>query len=1669
MFKSLLKSKLMRAGVAGLAMGWIGGSSIFGQTIQNPSFEADAFRGTINSNTAITGWVGSPSDRVGIDASGGTYANNGATPDGARVAFLQSTNSIPATLSTVVSNLTIGQTYTVNFRLNAGTNQTPNLKVAIDSQSLVNMSTLAVQASGATAAYRYAAFDFTATAAFQTLWLTNDASTSTTATIVLVDNFTIALSTSKWSYAWWTNDASSGVDNTKAYTHAYNFGGTAAPDTVINGITFKGYIGANPTMPNEFSITGLGSQYTSDDANVLVTAGGGSAALAKRFIYGGNPGYFIIGDLVPGLEYVATFYTCAWETGQRAQTLSYGNDRMTINQDQFNNDQGIRISYRYTAPSNGAITLLQTPLLPANTMHTYGFANHEASVNPLPVVGLQPRSQVTTPGSSANFSVTVGGSQPLSLQWFKDGNPISGQNNRFLTLNSISSADLGGYSVVVTNLNGAVTSLVANLTFGPIANPSFEADVYMTYPGYASGNKPISGWTGSSTGRVGVNPYADNPVLTFASNGNTPDGNQVGFLQGANTNWISTILNGLTPGQKYTLSFRANGRTSSTVAAAPIFHVVVDGQWLVDSRVSAVGVGNAYRYEAMDFTPTTASPVLYITNDAAGDYTVLLDDFKVVPSTTHWSMDIWTNDASSGVDGSMNFSHAYNFGGSGLTPETTINGVKFMSAPGANPAVAGQFSTAGYITAYTAADSNVITLAGGGSAGLAQCFIYYGGSMPYGVAETINISNLVPGVEYVASIYAVAWDTNRINGRGATFSFGADRQTFNLDQYGQDIGVRVSYRYIADDTGSATLSYVPNDAYYSFHTYAFANYEVNSTNAPMVYNQPRANQAAAAGGSVTLYGLGGGQAPLSYLWEKDGVALANQTNRTLLLTNLTDSDTGIYNLILSNANGVRVSSNAAVDVGLPIVNNSFEVDTFATTPGYVSGNAPITGWTSSITTGAGLNPISTGASPFANNGTIPDGTKVAFLQADGEVLSQFVSNLVIGSNYIVKFYENSRSGYAVPSLSVTMGGTVIVPSHTIAAGSYRQVVSDVFTATDTAMELDFVKAAGPAAGDSTVLLDYVVVLKAVATPPVFVTQPQGAYLNVGDSLTLSARATGLAPIGYQWLRNGFELSGQTASTLTLNNLPIDMGGNFTVVASNAVGSTTSLVALVVVGLPFTDLFNTGVDNSHALLPANAVDPHYQMIQSADAAYPGPDALVLLDQYPIDATHYMSNGPASKWLTPMANVTGYPGNAVGNYTYRTSFVLDDTDPTVARLEGKSAVDNWVLDVLLNGVSLGISNTLGFTAYTPFVITNNFVQGSNVVDVVVSNGPTAGPIALRMEWTRSLANPLVGMSPQILSEPASRQAPALGEVSFTVLAYGSGPIQYQWYYEGFDLPYETNRTLHLSQLSEIDQQGNYWVYVYNDYGDAVSDPAMLTIASAPAIVEGPISQSADCSGTAMFSVSASSEIPYGYVWYHDSARVLGQVSSTLVLQNLGAADAGVYTVVITNWAGSATSAPAMLTVMPRAPVIQSCAPSQTLAADTNGQTVLPDLTRSVVVSPTCSPLVFAQDPPAGTVLGLGTTNVLITITDTANTSVNCSVNVTVEVPVAKVNLAIVQEGTHAVISWPASAGSAWKLWGAEVLAGPSSWSFVTNAVIPVGDQFTVTVDASTGRRFFRLQNP
>jgi hypothetical protein len=87
-----------------------------------------------------------------------------------------------------------------------------------------------------------------------------------------------------------------------------------------------------------------------------------------------------------------------------------------------------------------------------------------------PQIISQPLSVLVSKGYPASFSVAAIGRPPLKYQWLFNGAAISGATTTTLSFLSSQPSDAGPYQVVVTNITGAVTSLVANLSVfnGPI-------------------------------------------------------------------------------------------------------------------------------------------------------------------------------------------------------------------------------------------------------------------------------------------------------------------------------------------------------------------------------------------------------------------------------------------------------------------------------------------------------------------------------------------------------------------------------------------------------------------------------------------------------------------------------------------------------------------------------------------------------------------------------------------------------------------------------------------------------------------------------------------------------------------------------------------------------------------------------------------------------------------------------------------------------------------------------------------------------------------------------------------------------------------------------------------------------------------------------------------------
>ncbi|MEY2409869.1 MAG: hypothetical protein QOF48_2539 [Verrucomicrobiota bacterium] len=91
------------------------------------------------------------------------------------------------------------------------------------------------------------------------------------------------------------------------------------------------------------------------------------------------------------------------------------------------------------------------------------FASTYLDVSSPPVILTQPQSQATLVGATLVLNVAATGTLPLHYQWLHDGVILPGATNAAIVLSNLQTNDVGGYSVVISNSIGTVTSTVATI------------------------------------------------------------------------------------------------------------------------------------------------------------------------------------------------------------------------------------------------------------------------------------------------------------------------------------------------------------------------------------------------------------------------------------------------------------------------------------------------------------------------------------------------------------------------------------------------------------------------------------------------------------------------------------------------------------------------------------------------------------------------------------------------------------------------------------------------------------------------------------------------------------------------------------------------------------------------------------------------------------------------------------------------------------------------------------------------------------------------------------------------------------------------------------------------------------------------------------------------------
>jgi uncharacterized repeat protein (TIGR03803 family) len=1177
-----------------------------------------------------------------------------------------------------------------------------------------------------------------------------------------------------------------------------------------------------------------------------------------------------------------------------------------------------------------------------------------------PLITLQPSSQTAFPGATVALNVRAVGGAPFTYQWqynsnkLTDGGNISGSATSTLNISNVSAANAGNYSVIVSNGLGATPSSNALLTVASVTTPGTALTILYSFTGGNDGSNPNAlmqaangnfyGTTqngGSNSAGTVFQMTAGGSVqelysFTGGNDGGTPyaalaqgrDGNFYGttFQGGTNDNGTVFMITGggaLTPLLSF---FGANGdlpfagltlgndglfygatHQGGANGHGSIYHITTNG--VLSTLVSFNDSNGGFPYSGV-IQGTDGN--FYGTTFLGGSATVGTV-FKMTTNGTLTTLITFngTNGDNpyaglvQGVDGSL-YGVAANGGpnSNGVVFQITTAGIltnlySFTGGgDGGNPVGGLMLGSDGNFYGTTAHggaynnDGTVFRLTPNGSLTTIIQFDGYNGANPQAA--------LTPGTD--GNIYGTT-QNGGTQGNGVVFRLASTsapqitaqpiNQTaylganviFNVSVFGapslvyqwQENGTNVTDGGMISGSGTHALVLsniaLTNTGSYSVVVSNSLGFVVSSNAflqviaSPPQIVIPPINQTVAPGASAVFSVSAVGDLPLSYQWQENGTNLVDggnisgSTTSNLTIVNVTEGNNGAYSALVSNAQGSVATSNAVLSVVPP----SFAGTLITTLYSFSGGND--------------------GASP---NGLIfgSDGNLYGTTQFNGPghhfgTVFRMTTNGVLTT--LASFPGNPIGG--IPALGVIQANDGNFYGSTRSGGIYFS--GNVFKMTPAGVLANFYSFTGGTDGSSPAAL-----MMQAADGNFYGTMPNGGASGVGNVFKLTPGGA---------FANVYSFTGGIDGSSPENPIIQASDGNFYGTTGGGLHGDGNIFKITPGGV-ISNLysFTGGTDGS---FPTGA------LVQGADGNLYGTTRFTTIAGFAFYGTLYkITTNGAFTMLYDLNNGNGeypYAGliqGADGNF-YGTTFGGGATsDGVVYRMTSSGAYTNLVS---FDGFDDGAHPE------------SALVQGpdGSLYGTTTTGGYNGRGTVFRLTFTAA---------PQITTQPVPQTVIAGANAPFNVAVFGASPLFYHWLQNGTNLvdggviTGSGTRILTLQGVAPADA-GAYSVVVSNALGSVTSSGAALTVnSSAPIITQQPASQTILPGAIATLAVGAIGSPPLSYQWRAnstnlvDGGNIYGSATSTLAISNISEANAGNYSVIVSNSLGSITSSNAVVSV-------------------------------------------------------------------------------------------------------------------------------------------------------------
>ena len=430
------------------------------------------------------------------------------------------------------------------------------------------------------------------------------------------------------------------------------------------------------------------------------------------------------------------------------------------------------------------------------------------------------------------------------------------------------------------------------------------------------------------------------------------------------------------------------------------------------------------------------------------------------------------------------------------------------------------------------------------------------------------------------------------------------------------------------------------------------------------------------------------------------------------------------------------------------------------------------------------------------------------------------------------------------------------------------------------------------------------------TQPAFTKQPAALSVSVGASAAFAPTVTSTGAATYQWFKDGSTIAGATTTTYSIASTTAASAGNYTLVATNWLGSTTSAVAALTVISPVSI---TTQPTAQTVIVGNTATFSVVATGSAPLTYQWSKDGVAISgataaTYSIAAT---TTANAGSYTVLITNSVGSVTSAPATLTVNPAGVAPSitTQPLGQSLGlGTSAT----LTVVAAGTSplayQWSKNGTAITGATSASLTFSSLSASDAGSyaVVVSNA--LGSVG------SSAASLTVISPPTITIQPANQTVIAGAPLTLSVTATGAAPLTYQWSKNGTAISGATSPTFSLSSSAALDA-GSYRVVVSTTGASVTSNAVTVTVNTPLSVALGgqPRAQivlyegysGGTAGGAYQMAFVVTGTAPISYQWYRDGTAIPNANGSSYQLSS--SSQTGSYYAVASNVAGSITSSP------------------------------------------------------------------------------------------------------------------------------------------------------------------